>query len=347
MATPYPVQYRRGVLLPELGLWLDPRVRREFAVVSHAHGDHIARHGTVVCTEPTYRILAHRTRRGRTPAGGTTSNGKGRSRATAVVPRLLAYGEELAHGDATLSLHSAGHVLGSAQVLAQHRGVRVLYSGDIKLRAGRTATPLDHVEADVLIVESTFGRPHFRFPPVDSVIESICDFCQDSVASDRTPVLFGYSLGKGQELLACLAGAGLPLHLHPALHAITELYRGLGVDLPPAARYDGHVPRGSVLIWPPHLRSVPAIGRLHNPRTAYISGWAVDRDSVLHSGCDVAFALSDHCDFDDLCTYVERSRARQVYTLFGFAEDFAHQLRRRGLEAHALATEQQLTLALT
>ncbi|HEV3124916.1 MAG TPA: MBL fold metallo-hydrolase [Candidatus Dormibacteraeota bacterium] len=346
MTAPYPVQYRRGVLLPELGLWLDPRVRRELGVVSHAHGDHIARHGTVVCTEPTYRILAHRTRRGQLSANRSTATKPSKSRATAVIPRLLAYGEELAHRDATLSLHSAGHVLGSAQVLVRHRDVRVLYSGDIKLRAGRTVAALEHVEADVLIVESTFGRPHYRFPPVDSVLESICDFCQDSVRNDRTPVLFGYSLGKGQELLACLADAGLPLHLHPALYAITELYRELGVDLPAAARYDGHVPAGSVLIWPPHLRDVPALGRLHNPRTAYISGWAVDRDSVLHSGCDVAFALSDHCDFDDLCTYVERSGASQVYTLFGFAEDFAHQLRRRGLDAHALTTEQQLTLAL-
>jgi Cft2 family RNA processing exonuclease len=332
MAIPYPVQYRRGVHLPEVGLWLDPRERRDLAVVSHAHGDHIARHEEVVCTEPTYRILVHRTARRRKVTQG----------------RLLAYAESAEVGAAEVSLHPAGHVLGSAQVLVRHRGVRVLYSGDIRLRGGRTAEPLEHVEADVLIVESTFGRPQYRFPDPATVVAAICDFCVAVVAAGGVPVLLGYSLGKGQELLACLSEAGMPIVLHPSLHAVTEIYRGLGVSLPPARCWNGsaNVPAGSVLIWPPHLRSVASVRGLAGARVACVTGWAVERDYALHMGVDAAFALSDHADFDELCTYVERSGARLVYTVFGKAEDFAHQLRRRGLEAHALAADQQLTLAL-
>jgi hypothetical protein len=338
MPATYSVQYRRGVLLPDLGLWLDARERHPLAVVSHAHGDHIARHDTVVCTEATYRILSHRTQRRRAP--------RKRAVPDRTVPRLLGYGEEMEHRDGVVSLHAAGHVLGSSQVLVRHRGLRILYSGDIKLRAGRTAEPLEPVCADVLVVESTFGRPQYRFPPVQSVVAAICDFCVDSLARDATPVLLGYSLGKGQELLACLAGAGLPIYLHPALHAVTEIYRSLGVELPPAECFAGSVGDGGVLIWPPHLRASPAFAALGKTRTAYVSGWAVDRDAALHAGCDSAFPLSDHADFDDLCTYVEESGASCIYTLFGFAEDFAHQLRRRGRRAQALASEYQLALEL-
>ena len=331
MPVPYPVQYRRGVLLPELGLWLDPQKRRELAVVSHAHGDHIARHDAVVCTAPTYRILVHRI---------------ARRRRVGALGHLLDYGQELERGDAVISLHPAGHVLGSAQVLVRHRGVRVLYSGDIRLRGGHTAEPLEHVEADVLVVESTFGRPQYRFPDPAAVVAAICDFCVAAVEAGRVPVLLGYSLGKGQELLACLRDAGLPIVLHPSLHAVTEIYRDLGVPLPEARRWNGHVPAGGVLIWPPHLRATRAVKALPAARVACVTGWAVERDYALHMGVDAAFALSDHADFDELCEYVERSRARLVYTVFGKAEDFAHQLRRRGLDAHSLAAEQQLSLAL-
>ncbi|TMD91410.1 MAG: hypothetical protein E6I76_19045, partial [Chloroflexi bacterium] len=211
MRVPYEVRYRRGVHLPALDLWIDARNGRELAVVSHAHGDHIARHRRALCTEATRRVLALR-----------TGSGSRRRRAVAEEPPRpgLAYGEELELRDAVLSLHPAGHVLGSSQVLVRHRGVRVLYSGDIKLRDGRTAEPLEHVECDVLVVEATFGRPEYRFPPTDHVARAICDFCLDSVASGVTPVLYAYSLGKGQEVLSHLADARLPVVLCGSLFTV-------------------------------------------------------------------------------------------------------------------------------
>jgi Cft2 family RNA processing exonuclease len=334
MQIPYEVRYRRGVHLPALDLWIDPRSGRDLAVVSHAHGDHIARHRRSVCTEATGRVMALRT------AGR-------RRRAVPVAScAALAYGEEMELGDAVISLHPAGHVLGSSQVLVRHRGVRLLYSGDIRLRGALTAEPIQHLECDLLVVEATFGRPHLRFPPTAEVVRAICDFCADSVAAGVTPVLYAYALGKGQELLAHLAGEGLPLVICGSLAAVTEVYRAMGVVLPVAQSGGGDPPRGAVVICPPHLRAAPWVRRIHPRRTAYISGWAVERGAALRLGCDAAFALSDHADFDDLVRYVERSGARQVYTLFGFAEDFARQLRRRGVAAEPLTATRQLELAL-
>jgi Cft2 family RNA processing exonuclease len=335
MPVPYEVRYQRGVHLPALDLWIDARTGRDLAVVSHAHGDHIARHRRALCTEATRRVLALRTGGRRRRAATETAPGTG-----------LAYGEELEHREGVLSLHPAGHVLGSSQVLVRHRGVRLVYSGDIKLRAAQTAEPLEHIECDLLIVEATFGRPQYRFPPTDEVVRAICDFCIDSVAAGVTPVLYAYSLGKGQEVLSHLAGAGLPVVLCGSLFTVTEIYRAMGVRLPAAECGGDQLPRGAVVICPPHLRGKPWVERISPRRTAYISGWAVERGAALRLGCDAAFALSDHADFDELLRYVERSAARHVYTLFGFAEDLAHQLRRRGVHAEALAAARQLELGL-
>lgn len=325
----YPVHFDRGVHLPACGIWLDPTHRRDLAVVSHAHADHIARHRAVVCTEATFRILSHRVR-------------------GAVEPHVLAYGEDMAMGDARVSLHPAGHILGSSQVLIRHGGLRILYSGDIRCRAGRTAEPVEHVECDLLVVEATFGHPHYRFPPTAQVVAAIVQYCRDSLARGFTPVLLAYSLGKAQEVMACLAGSGLRVIAHPAIHAVAALYRELGVDLPPAERLgEGTDAAGAVLVVPPHLRGLRILERLGPRRMIQLSGWAIDGGaSRARLRCDAAFALSDHADFDELVTFVERSGARRVLTMHGFAQEFAHQLRRRGIDASPLRVPEQLGLAL-
>ncbi|HEY6379964.1 MAG TPA: MBL fold metallo-hydrolase [Candidatus Dormibacteraeota bacterium] len=325
----YPVRFDRGVHLPECGVWLDPLRRQDLAVVSHAHGDHIARHRAVVCTAPTYRLLTHRVGAG-------------------VEPHLLDYGEELAMGDALVSLHPAGHVLGSSQVLVRHRGVRILYSGDIRCRAGFTAEPLEHVACDLLVVEATFGHPHYRFPPAPQVVAEVVAFCRKALAEGCTPILLAYSLGKAQEVLASLRGSGLRVLLHDRVHALVEIYRDLGIDLPPAERLTAASNlAGTVVVVPPHLRGLRALERMGPRRTALLSGWAVDgAATLLRLDCDAAFPLSDHGDFDELLAFVERSGARRVLTVHGFAAELAAQLRRRGVDASPLRSNEQLALAL-
>jgi putative mRNA 3-end processing factor len=354
-ARSYPVEYSRGVHLPRAGLWLDPRERRDLAVVSHAHGDHIARHRAVICTEPTYRLLVHRVHRH-------------------VEPRLLRFGEEHRHsggdGAVVVSLHPAGHVLGAAQALVQHDGLRVLYSGDIRMRPSLSCAPLERVEADVLIVEATFGHARYRFPDAEEVVERVVRFCRSALDDGTVPVLLAYSLGKAQELLCQLRDSGLRVLLHPAVHAIAHIYRELGVDLPHAGRLDeGNeldivalldtpsgepmplrageaVRRDAVVIVPPHLRMARCVRRLEPVRRAALTGWALDPWTAERLDCEVAFPLSDHCDFPELVAYTLATGARRVYTLHGFAQDFARHLRSRGLEASPLCDAEQLALGL-
>lgn len=318
-------EHRSGIYLPAIDLWLDPTVARERAVVSHAHSDHVRRHACTIATPGTARLIEHRYR----PKGRFIE---------------LECADRQDFGPFALTLLPAGHVRGSAQALVEYRGERLLYSGDLRLAPGRTAEPAIVPEADVLIVEATFGRPRYRFPPAAQVIEQIYAFCREALADGCTPVLFAYSLGKGQELLGCLAGAGFDIALHGTTFGVARLYEDLGVEFPVYSRLDDGSPAGKVLICPPGARRNPAIAALPRPRTAYVSGWAVDRSVRYRFGVDAAFPLSDHADYDELLAYVRRVNPQRVYTLYGFAADFAADLCARGYDARPLQGSMQYRL---
>ncbi len=319
------VVHESGIYLPELDLWLDPTVRRERAVVSHAHSDHVRRHGCTIATPGTARLIEHRYG----------------SRGLFVE---LPFGEQRDCGAYTLTLLPAGHVRGSAQVLVERRGERLLYSGDLKLSPSITAEPVEVPEAEILVVEATFGRPHYRFPPAEQVMDDIVAFCRAALDEGRTPVLFAYSLGKGQELLARLHGAGLHIALHGSAFGVARVYERLGAVFPVYTLLDGRCPEGAVLICPPHIRRDPALAALGRTRTAYISGWAIDRAARYRHRVDAAFALSDHADYDELLAYVRQASPRRVYTIYGFAAEFAADLRTLGYDAQPLKDPMQYRL---
>ena len=310
------VCYHAGIYLPEIDLWLDPTTRRERAVVSHAHSDHVRRHGRIIATPDTLRLIAHRYRR---PVCG----------------EAVPWGQRQEFTSFSLTLLPAGHVRGSAQVLIERRGQRLLYSGDLKLSPSHTAEPAEVPGADVLIVEATFGRPRYRFPPAEEVTRDIIAFCRAVLAAGGTPVLLAYALGKAQELMGRLADAGLPLAVHPAAAAVCQLYEAMGVPLPPY-RLLGSDPAPGVVICPPHARRDPLLIGLRAPRLAFVSGWAVDPSLRYRMGVDAAFCLSDHADYDELLEYVRRVGARRIYTVYGFAADLAADLRVHGYDASPL-----------
>jgi DNA ligase-1 len=324
------VQYRRGVYLPEIDFWMDPRDRKPVAFVSHAHSDHIGNHGRVLTTAGTAALMRHRLR------------GHGRY-------ETLAFGEPREFPGFQLTVYPAGHVLGSAQALVETDEGRLLYSGDFKLRPGLSAEPIEVPQADVLVMETTFGRPGYVFPPTENVIAAIRDFCSRAIADGRVPILYAYALGKGPELLAQLAGCEWDLVLHPALFAVVKICEKLGVRFPPH-RLMGEMgedvsnDRPYVLIAPPGAargRALQAIGR---PRTAHISGWGVDRGAAYRHRVDACFPLSDHADYPDLIEYVRRTGARRILTLHGFESEFAQDLRLLGYDAQSLTAPAQLSL---
>jgi Cft2 family RNA processing exonuclease len=323
------VRFDHGVHLPGADLWLDPHQARPAAVVSHAHADHVRRHETAVVTAPTAALMRRR--------------GVVRCRFT-----VLPYGKPLQAEHATVTLYPAGHILGSAQVLVEREGCRLLYSGDFKLRPGRSAEATVVPEADIVIMETTFGRPKYRFPDPDDVMEQIREFCRATLAEGKIPVLLCYSLGKGQEVLAGLEGCDFPIYLQEAHWNMTALYRDFGVRFPAFRKHDPGGKLDGVLLCAGGCRKAAWFDALApRARLAYISGWAADSGSRWRFKVDAAFPLSDHADYPGLLEYVRRTGARKVYTLHGFMNEFAGDLRRQGLWAEPLrAEEPQLTLSL-
>lgn len=329
------LHYRRdGLYLPRLDLWLDahtPINGTGRVFVSHAHADHTARHREVVLTAPTAKLMHAR-------LGGRR------------VEQVLNYREPRTFDGPghpfRLTLLPAGHVLGSAMAWIEAAGETLLYTGDFKLRPGLSAEPCEPRPADVLVMETTFGRPQYRFPPTAAVVSGIVRFCRETIAEGQTAVLLGYSLGKSQELLCRLADVGLPLVLHPQVQKLTAVYASCGVVFPPYEPFAPGITRGKVVVCSPQAATPSWRQSVGPARVALLSGWAVDAAARFRARADAAFPLSDHADFDDLLRLVELVRPRLVWTLHGFALNFARVLRDRGYDARALGEVEQLELKL-
>ena len=319
------VRYERGVYLPKQDVWLDPWDAKRFAFVSHAHGDHIAPHQEVIVSQRTAHLMQVRVPGSR-------------------VEHALPFGERRSVRGVDLMLIPAGHIFGSAQCLVFADKETLLYTGDFKLRPGKSAEPAEWRQADTLVMETTFGLPRYRFPATKSVVDQMVAFCGETIDAGEVPVLLGYSLGKAQEILCSLEGAGLTPMLHGSVYQMTRIYEQLGQSFCKYTRYNPNDVAGKVLICPPSANRSQMLERIPRKRVAMVSGWAVDPDAVYRYQVDAAFPLSDHADYDDLLRYVELVQPRRVLTLHGFAAAFACDLRHHGVEAWALSEENQMEL---
>jgi len=329
------IEFRAGsVQLPEFQLWLDPhepQIGTEKVFVSHAHSDHVAAHREVILSAPTAKLMQAR-------LPGTR------------LEHVLDFGESRRfsadENSFQLTLLPAGHIFGSAMSLIESDGNTLLYTGDFKLRPGRSAEPCEPRHADILIMETTYGRPHYQFPPVEVVMKGLVRFCREALDNDETPVLLGYSLGKSQEILCGLAEAGLPLMLHGTVHKMTLIYEQFGQCFPQYERYDAGSARGKVLVCPPNVINSGMLRNLGKTRKAILTGWSVDPNARYRYHCDAALPLSDHADFPDLIEMVKRVQPRKVYTLHGFAAEFAQTLRELGYDAQSLSQDEQFVLPI-
>ena len=317
--------FREGIFVDACSLWLDPLRSQACAIVSHAHSDHVRRHQVSITTPATAELMRQR-------FGYKTKI------------ECHDYGRPFNYGGAQVTFFPAGHVLGSAQVLVDDGQRRLLYSGDVRLRPSAAAEPVEVPRADVLIMESTFGLPRYVFPDDAQVESDIIRFCDGAFARSETPVLIAYSLGKAQEALAIIARHGLNAAVHPAVMKLIPAYRSHGVDLPDCDSIGGPPGAKTVVICPPQSKRGTLLQGIGRFRTAMLSGWAADRGARYRYRSDAAFALSDHCGYDDLLRYVELVGAREVYTVHGFVSEFAADLQRRGVSAFAANRPTQLAL---
>lgn len=191
-------------------------------------------------------------------------------------------------------------------------------------------------------MECTFGLPRYAFPLVEETRAKIVGFCMEALAGSQTPVLLAYSLGKSQELVAILSQAKIYPVVHDCIAKMSAVYEKHGVHLGSYSIWNGKNHEGNVLIVPPSARA--HLSKPNGVRSAIISGWAMNDSAIYRYQCDAAFPLSDHADHGELIKHVEEVGAKRVYTVHGFTERFASDLRVLGIDALALGGGNQLEL---
>lgn len=325
------VEHPRGIYLPEADLWLDPHFGVERAFISHAHADHVARHGMTFCSELTGKLMKARFG----------------LKAEADV-RELPLREPICWEGWELRLFPAGHIAGSAMLHLKRLsdGATLLYTGDFKLRQGLSSEPCELPKADVLIMETTFGLPHYVFPPLPEVVAQVLKWVREILDDGEIPVLLGYSLGKAQEILSALKPLNVPVMLHSAVWKMTEVLGEALQQMPEMKPFEAAQAAGHVLVFPPSAAKSQALRKLKVCRTAMLSGWALQSGAKFRYQVDAAFPLSDHADYPELLQTVATVAPRKVWLVHGFAREFAADLRRRGHDAWALGQVDQLELGL-
>ena len=315
-----------GLYCPPGDFYIDPWRPVERAVITHAHGDHARRgHAHYLAHEDSAGVL--RTRLG-----------------ADIDLQTLPYGEAIEHQGVRISLHPAGHVLGSAQVRIEHGGRVWVASGDYKLEADGTCAPFEPVRCHTFITESTFGLPIYRWPAQAARWAEINAWWQANAAEGRPSVLFCYAFGKAQRILHGVdAGIG-PLLVHGAVEPINAAYRAAGVALPPTRRatdagLDVATLRSALVLAPPSAQGTPWMRRFPRHADAFASGWMRLRGTRRRRGVDRGFVLSDHADWPGLQSAIAATGASQVFVTHGSVAVMVRWLREQGLDAQSFRTE--------
>ena len=322
--------FDRGIHLPDFDLWLDSRRKRSYGYISHAHQDHFAPHLNPLMTPETFNLV--------------------RDRLHNTKPHLLNLGEPFDTTRYSLKLYPAGHCLGSAQVLIKSKitNQSILYTGDIKTRYNPTCKPIQPVPCDILVIESTFGSPMFRFPDQKDILRQLLQTIKHWLNRHITPVILAYKTGKAQEILHHLLNNDLDVVLDPAIYDVTRRYEESGIKFPrPYNQFNGSSNSGEILIIPPGRKSKETLKVIPNKKTIAMSGWAADSSTRSRVGANLALPYSDHADFEDLLGYVKAVNPKKIYTVHGFSS-LAQELRTLGYDAHHLmdsaSTFRQLNL---
>ncbi|MEO1619665.1 MAG: ligase-associated DNA damage response exonuclease [Cyanobacteria bacterium J06632_3] len=282
--------------------YIDPWKPVDTALITHAHADHAySGHQTYYATAISEGIL-HR-RLGKDIA----LNG-------------VEYGEKIKLGNTWVSFHSAGHVLGSAQVRIEHKGEVWVASGDYKRDSDPSCAPFEVVECDAFITEATFGLPIYHWEGGEVTAEQIYRWWQNDPS--RPSLLFCYAFGKAQRVLAELTKfTDKTVYLHGAVHNLTEIYRDVGVDMVPTVPVSqmekSYKFTGDLIIAPPSGHRSSWMKRFKRPQTAFASGWMAVRGNRRRRGYERGFVLSDHADWPGLIKTIEQTKAKTIYVTHG------------------------------
>ena len=313
-----------GLYCPQGDFYVDPWRRVPRAIITHAHGDH-ARGGCgrYLCAAPGKLVMQARL------GNSATIN-------------TLRDGESVTINGVKVSLHPAGHVLGSAQVRLEHQGVTWVVTGDYKLQADPTCAAFRPVVCDVFISESTFGLPIYRWQEPATIAAEINAWWRANRDAGRTSVILAYALGKAQRLAAMVDPSIGPIVAHGAVMKLVEAYRASGVRLPSIDRVPPRARRvgdgRALVIAPPSVLGGSWLRLFGESSVAMASGWMLLRGVRRRRGFEKGFVVSDHADFPGLMQAIEASQARRVLVTHGFTDALGRLLRERGYDASVLPT---------
>ncbi len=314
-----------GLYCPPGDFYIDPWRPVARAVITHAHSDHARTgHG---------HYLAH-----------DDSAGTLRTRLGDITLQTLPYGEVIDHHGVRVSLHPAGHVLGSAQVRVEHGGEVWVASGDYKLEDDGTCVPFEPVRCHTFITESTFGLPIYRWPAQPVLFADIDAWWRANAAAARPSVLFCYAFGKAQRILHGVDASIGPIVVHGAVEPLNAVYRAAGVALPPTLRVtdpgvDKALLATALVLAPPSAQGTPWMRRFAHHADAFASGWMQLRGTRRRRGVDRGFVMSDHADWPGLQKAIGGTGAERVFVTHGSVAVLVRWLNEQGLEAQGFQTE--------
>jgi putative mRNA 3-end processing factor len=313
-----------GLCCPIGGFHIDPTRPVDRAVITHAHSDHARPgHGRALATQETLDLM--RLRYGADFAGSA---------------QAIRYGERLDLGGIAVTLHPAGHVLGSAQVEIEHQGLRIVASGDYKTIADPTCAPFEPVRCDAFITEATFALPVFRHGDPDREIGKLIDSVR--LFPERAHLIGVYPLGKAQRVLALIRKAGYerPIYLHGALASITRYYESRGISFGAmrlAREAASSELAGAIVLCPPSAVKELWSRRFPDPVTSFASGWMRVRARARQRGIELPLVISDHADWDGLTATIAATGAPEVWVTHGQEDALVHFCVTHGLAARPLA----------
>lgn len=315
----------KGLFCEAGNFFIDPWKPVDHAVITHAHADH-ARWGSKKYLAASTGEHVLRTRLG--------------EKANLAFQTL---GEPITIGDVKVSFAPAGHILGSAQVVIEHRGEVVVVSGDYKRDADATCKDFEPVKCHTFITESTFGLPIYRWSDTSIIFDQINQWWRANQQAGKASVLLAYSLGKAQRMLAGIDSTIGPIYTHGAVEKLNAAYRASGIDLPDTT-YVGELEKGtnfskSLIVAPPGANGTPWMRRFGKVSTGMASGWMQIRGTRRRRSMDRGFILSDHVDWASLLQTVADTEAENVWVTHGYSDIVARHLNENGYNASVIQTE--------
>jgi len=319
------IVYNDGIHLKETDLWFDSTKKVPLSFISNAKFDKFGAHKKIIATPQTIKLLGKKLKK------------------SLVLP--CPFYRPFSLGKVQVELIPSGYILGSSQVVVDFDGRKMLYTGDLKIRASETTDQAVARHCDVLVMKCHYGLPSYIFPPTQEVMESLAIFIDKTLTQGNVPVLLADPLGEAQELVKALGNRGYNLSIIDPIFKVIEIYKEFGVEFSNIETFNPAQIEGKVLVFPPYSRDSDVLEKIENKRIGVVIGWAsegLSGKSVFRA--DEAFPFSNHCDYDELIQFVEIVRPSEVYLVGDFSIEFARTLQKRGFNAKPLEKPAQLKL---